>query len=43
MPLAKADTLATLAALHDPAPLDWYGGHATLSYIYHYHVRAASG
>lgn len=37
VPLAPADPLAMLSGANNPAPLDWFGGHATLQYVYHYH------
>ncbi len=27
-----------LANANNPAPLDWYGGHATLQFVYHFHA-----
>jgi hypothetical protein len=43
VPLTKADPLAFLSAANNPAPLDWYGGHATLQYVYHYHAVPTFG
>jgi hypothetical protein len=38
VPLTKADPLVMLSNANNPAPLDWYGGHATLQYVYHFHA-----
>lgn len=35
--LAPADPYAFLTGANNIAPLDQYGGHATLQYVYHYH------
>ena len=37
VPLAPADPYAFLTGANNIAPLDRFGGHATLQYVYHYH------